>query len=247
MAANAALRSGVGLVTVASARGALPLMAPALPESMWEPLSETSDGTISQAAYPRLQELLAGKSALAIGPGIGRNPDTIALVKKLVQETEVPVVIDADGINAFEGDVARFPPNKPIGLTPHPGEAARLLGCSSSEIQANRLESARKLSSLTKTFVVLKGYRSLISDPAGQVHINLTGNPGMATGGTGDVLTGIVGALLSRLPIDVALRLGVFLHGLAGDLAVEEVGGTSLIATDLIRKLPNAIRSLEED
>ena len=247
MAANAALRSGVGLVTVASARGALPLMAPALPESMWEPLAETSDGAISQAAYPRLQELLEGKTALAIGPGLGRHPETIALVKKLVQETKLPMVIDADGLNAFEGEVASIPPNRPVGLTPHLGEAARLLGCAASDIQTNRLESARKLSSLTKAFVVLKGHRSLISDPAGQVHINLTGNPGMATGGTGDVLTGIVGALLSRLPTGEALRLGVFLHGLAGDLAAGETGETSLIATDLIRKLPNAIRSLEDD
>jgi len=247
MAATAALRSGVGLVTVASARGALPLMAPALPESMWEPLEETTEGAISQAAYPRLKGLLVGKTALAIGPGLGRDPDTVALVKKLVRETELPVVIDADGLNAFEGDAAALPPNRPLALTPHPGEAARLLGCTSSEIQANRLESARRLSSLTKAFVVLKGYRSLISDPAGQVYINLTGNPGMATGGTGDVLTGIVGALLSRQPIDVALRLGVYLHGLAGDLAAEEIGGTSLIATDLIRKLPEAIRSLESD
>ena len=245
MAAKAALRSGVGLVTVASARGALPLMAPALLESMWEPLAETSDGAISQAAYPRLLELMDGKTALAIGPGLGRNPDTIALVKKLVQETELPVVLDADGLNAFEGDLAAIPKNKRLGLTPHPGEAARLLGCSTSEIQTNRLESARKLSSLTKAYVVLKGHRSLISDPAGQVHINLTGNPGMATGGSGDVLTGILGSLFSRLPIDHALHLGVFLHGLAGDLATEDVGATSLIATDLIRKLPQAIRSLE--
>ena len=247
MAANAALRSGVGIVTVASASGALPLMAPALPESMWEPLEQTTNGAISQAAYTRLQELLVGKTALAIGPGLGRDPDTIALVKKLVQETELPVIVDADGLNAFEGDATAFPPNRPLGLTPHPGEAARLLGCTPSDIQANRLESVRKLSSLTKAFVVLKGFSSLISDPAGKVYINLTGNPGMATGGTGDVLTGIVGALLSRQPVDVALRLGVFLHGRAGDLAAEEVGETSLIATDLIRKLPNSIRSLEDD
>jgi NAD(P)H-hydrate epimerase len=131
-----------------------------------------------------------------------------------------------------------------LAITPHPGEAARLLGCPSSEIQKARLDAVRKLAALTKSHVLLKGYRSLISDPSGNVFVNLTGNPGMATGGTGDVLTGMVGALLSRHPVDVALRLGAHLHGLAGDLAAEELGQTSLMATDLIRSLPKALLRL---
>jgi NAD(P)H-hydrate epimerase len=245
MAAHSALRAGVGIVTVATARGALSLMSPALSEAMWEPLEETADGAIAESAYRRLQELLAGKTALAVGPGLGRHPDTVALIKTLVRKAELPIVIDADGLNAYEGDTGAIPPNRPVALTPHPGEAARLLGCSPSAVQKDRLDSARRLSALTKAHVLLKGYRSLICDPSGRGYINLTGNPGMATGGTGDVLTGIVGALLCRQSVEVALRLGAHLHGLAGDLAAEELGQTSLIASDLIRKLPSALRRLE--
>ena len=244
MAAQAALRAGVGIVTVASARGALPLMAPALPEAMWEPLDETPDGAIAASAHGRLQELLVGKTSLALGPGLGRHPETVGLVKRLVRDAETPTVIDADGLNAYQGDTQALPPHRSLAITPHPGEAARLLGCPSSEIQKARLDSVRKLAALTKSHVLLKGYRSLISDPSGNVFVNLTGNPGMATGGTGDVLTGMVGALLSRHPVDVALRLGAHLHGLAGDLAAEELGQTSLMATDLIRSLPKALLRL---
>ena len=244
MTAHAALRAGVGLVTIAAPRAALPLMAPALPEAMWEPLEQTADGAISMSAYGHLQELLGGKSSLAIGPGLGQNPETVALVKRLVIENELPMVIDADGLNAYQGDTEAFPTKRPLALTPHPGEAARLLGCTARDIQKNRLDAVRKLAAQIGAFVLLKGHRTLVSDPSGNVFINLTGNPGLATGGTGDVMTGIVGALINRHPVDVALRLAAHLHGLAGDLAAESQGQTSLIATDVIRSLPKALRRL---
>ncbi len=244
MAAHAALRAGVGLVTVAGPRAALPLMASTLPEAMWEPLDQTGDGAIAANAYGRLQELLEGKTSLAIGPGLGLDPETVGLVKRLVLGTELPIVIDADGLNAFQGDADAFPPKRSLALTPHPGEAARLLGCAARDIQKNRLDSVRKLAAQTDASVLLKGHRTLVCNPAGHVFINLTGNPGLATAGSGDVLTGVVGALINRLPVDVALRVAAHLHGLAGDLAAESVGQASLMATDVIHGLPKALLRL---
>ncbi len=247
MAASAALRSGVGLVTVAAPAGALPMMASALLESMWEPLEETPDGAIGTAALPRALELLEGKTAAAIGPGLGQHPETVSFVKKLVQEIEIPTVLDADGINAFEDNPKAIPTGRPLALTPHPGEAARLLGCGTRDIQRDRLDAVRRLAKELDVGVALKGYRTLVSEPSGWAHINRTGNAGMASGGTGDVLTGMVGAFLAQgLAVGDSLRLGVYLHGLSGDLAVEEKGQASLTATDLIHRLPAAIRQLEK-
>ncbi len=245
MSAQAALRTGAGLVTVASATSALAMMAPGLPEAMWEPLDETLEGTIASSALTRVLELVAGKTALALGPGLGRHPETVSLGKKLVSEISLPAVVDADAINAFEGATRAIPRERPLALTPHPGEAGRLLGCSSAEVQHNRLDAVRRLSSETMTFVALKGYRTLIGEPSGHVHINLTGNAGMASGGTGDVLTGAVGSFLAQgLGVRDALCLGTYLHGLAGDLAAPEVGQVSLVATDVIGKLPQALNKL---
>jgi NAD(P)H-hydrate epimerase len=246
MAASAALRSGVGLVTVAAPRSALPMMAPALVESMWEPLEETPEGTIATGALPKVLGLLEGKTAAAIGPGLGQHPETVSFLKKLVQEVEIPTVLDADGINAFEDDPGAIPSGRKLALTPHPGEAARLLDRTAKDIQRNRLDAVRRLASELDACVALKGYRTLVGEPSGWVHINRTGNAGMASGGTGDVLTGIVGGFLARgLAVGDSLRLGVYLHGLSGDLAAEEKGQTSLTATDLIHELPKAIRQLD--
>ncbi len=247
MAAAAALRSGAGLVTVAAPGRALPMMAPALLESMWEPLEETPDGAIATGALPRALELLEGKTAAAIGPGLGQNPETLSFVKKFIQEIEIPAVIDADGINAFEGDPKAIPPGRALALTPHPGEAARLLNCTAKDIQRDRLDAVRRLAKDLDVGVALKGYRTLVSEPSGRAQINMTGNAGMASGGTGDVLTGMVGAFLARgFAVGDSLRLGVYLHGLSGDLAAEEKGQVSLTATDLIHHLPVAIRQLEK-
>lgn len=248
MAARTALRAGAGLVTVASAASAIPMMAPGLPEAMWEPLPETSHGAIAFDAAERIDELLAERSALALGPGLGLDDDTVRLVHELVGECRVPMVVDADGLNALQGHTGVVPRSKPIGLTPHPGEAARLLGSSAASVQDDRLEAAQKLATTLEVHVLLKGHRSLIAAPSGHTFVNLTGNPGMASGGTGDVLTGIIGGLLAQeVSVESALVAGTYAHGLAGDLAAAELGATSLLATDLIRKLPEAIRSLGAD
>jgi NAD(P)H-hydrate epimerase len=248
MAAEAALRSGVGLVTVASAKSAIPMMAPQLPEAMWEPLPETDSGAISLRAQSRLRELLRDREALALGPGLGTDDETVALVWEIVNASEIPTVVDADGLNALAQKREKIPAGRALALTPHPGEAGRLLGSSAQDVESDRLRAARRLAAETKAHVLLKGHRTLVSDPQGNVQVNLTGNAGMATGGTGDVLTGILGALLAQgVDVEEALLLGAHVHGLAGDLAAAEVGQTSLVATDLIRKLPEALRSLGAD
>jgi NAD(P)H-hydrate epimerase len=248
MAAEAALRSGVGLVTVATAESAIPMMAPRLPEAMWEPLPETDSGALSLKARPRLRELLSDRQAVAIGPGLGTASETVELVQEIVAASGIPTVVDADALNALARDPEKIPAGRHLGLTPHPGEAGRLLGSSAQEVEGDRLVAIRKLAGSTKVHVLLKGYRTLVSDPRGNVQVNLTGNAGMATAGTGDVLTGILGAFLAQgVEIGEALPLGAHVHGLAGDLAAAEVGRTSLVATDLIRKLPEALRRLGVD
>ncbi len=248
MAAEAALRTGVGLVTVASAKSAIPMMAPRLPEAMWEPLPETGSGAVSRNAEGRLRELLRERDALALGPGLGTDDEPVALVREIVSASEIPTVVDADGLNALARKPAAIPEGRRLALTPHPGEAARLLGASVKDVESDRLSAARRLALESKAHVLLKGYRTLVADPRGNVQVNLTGNAGMATAGTGDVLTGILGALLAQgIDVDEALPLGAHLHGLAGDLAAAAIGKTSLVATDLIAKLPEALRGLGAD
>ena len=174
-------------------------------------------------------------------------------MQTLVTEAELPILIDADGVNAFIGAVDLLHgEGREIAITPHPGEMARLLNISASEVVKERLKIAKRFAEEHKIWVVLKGYRTIIASPAGEIYINPTGNPGMASGGTGDVLSGIVGGLLAQgLPMREALILGVFLHGLAGDIAEEEIGEYPLAAGDLISYLPEAIRlvtgELEEE
>ena len=248
MAAEAALRAGVGLVTVASAASAIPMMAPQLLEAMWEPLPETPRGAIAFDAAERLHELLSERSALAIGPGLGLDDETVRVVHELVAECPHPMVVDADALNALQDHKGVIRAGKPIALTPHPGEAARLLGCTTADVQRDRLRAVRGLASDVKAHVLLKGYRSLIAEPGGRTVVNLTGNPGLATAGSGDVLTGIIGALIAQgASVENALIVGAYVHGLAGDLAAAELGETSLVATDVIEKLAAAILSLGAD
>ncbi len=248
MAAEAALRAGVGLVTVASAKSAIPIMAPQIPEAMWEALPETESGAVSIEAAPRLRELLRERQAFAVGPGLGTEDETVDLICEIVAASEIPTVVDADGLNAFARKPGSIPSGRALALTPHPGEAGRLLGTSAKEVENDRLTAVRRLAQSTKAHVLLKGRRTLVSDPSGNVLVNLTGNAGMATGGTGDVLTGIVGSLLAQgIDVEEALPLGAHVHGLAGDLGAAEIGQTSLVATDLIGKLPAALRSLGAD
>jgi NAD(P)H-hydrate epimerase len=249
MAAEAALRTGVGLVTVASAKSAIPMMATRVPEAMWEPLPETESGALARSAKPRLLELLHSRDALALGPGLGTEEETVALVHEIVAALETPAVVDADGLNALARRPDAFSTVAPsMALTPHPGEAGRLLASTAKEVTRDRLRAVRRLARDRGAHVLLKGHRSLVSDPNGNVRVNLTGNPGMATGGTGDVLTGVVGSLLAQgVEIGDALALAAHVHGLAGDFAAAEVGKTSLVATDVIQKLPAALRSLGVD
>ncbi len=251
MAAKAALRAGAGLVTVATAQSALPVIASLGMEYMTESLPETEAGSISLRAldYGRLDGLVKGKSVLAVGPGVGNNAETAELVRTVVNRYDIPVVLDADGLNAFGGCMDTFRSDGRVRiLTPHPGEMARLTGESTAELLARRIDAAREFAQKHRVHLVLKGYRTLTAAPDGQVWVNSTGNPGMATGGTGDVLTGLVAGLLAQYPDRAApmvVAAGVYLHGLAGDLAVSEKGQKSLIAGDLLDALPLSFRSLE--
>jgi ADP-dependent NAD(P)H-hydrate dehydratase / NAD(P)H-hydrate epimerase len=247
MAGFSALRAGAGLSTVATPKSVLATVAAFHPELMTEPLAETKAGTISlRALRTGLDKLLEHKT-LAIGPGISCNFETAEFVRAVVERGNkssiLSMVVDADGLNAFEGAANRLRGRgRIVVITPHPGEMARLTGMSIAEIQANRLEVARNFAREHELIVVLKGHRTLIASPDGTVWVNTTGNPGMATGGTGDVLTGIVAGLLAQHPQYAleATALAVYLHGLAGDLACESVGENSLVATDLLRFLPQA-------
>ncbi len=242
LAGLAALRSGAGLVTVATAASAQPIVAAMAPEYMTEPLVETSDGRINASALEQVLALDA--DVIACGPGLGRGPETTAFVLGLLDRAEVPLVLDADALNAVTEDPARLTgsPERSVIITPHPGEMARLLGASVDDVQANRVELARELARTQRVFVVLKGFRTLIVTPDGTVYINPTGNPGMATGGTGDVLTGMVAAWLAQtLDPEAACRLAVYLHGTAGDLAEAAEGEIAMTATDLLANLGDAV------
>ena len=248
MAGMAALRAGAGLATVATPRSVLPTVAGFHPELMTELLPETAQGTIARQAEDRIVELVDGiklGATLAIGPGISRAPETAEFVRSLfgrLKERPLPIVIDADGLNAFQGHTDELG-GKSLVITPHPGEMARLVGCSTAEVQKDRLGVARKFTREHNLLLVLKGYRTIVTC-GGEAWINMTGNPGMATGGTGDILTGMVAGLVAQFPGAVlfAVLAAVHLHGLAGDVARESKGEQSLVATDLLEALPEAIR-----
>jgi NAD(P)H-hydrate epimerase len=249
---RAALRAGAGLVTAATSRSAHPILAGHVAEMMTEALAETDDGAVAREAAPSLAALEQACDVMVLGPGLTAGEETASLVRDLVDTAQVPVVLDADGLNAFAGRSGDLRTSVPLILTPHPGEMARLLSPPSgppvgaAQVQADRVGVARTLAMQQACYVILKGHRTVIADPEGDVWINTTGNPGMATGGTGDALTGIVGALLAQgiSPLE-SCALGVYVHGLAGDLAAADVGETSLMAGDVIDYLPEAFLHLE--
>jgi NAD(P)H-hydrate epimerase len=250
MAGFAALRAGAGLSTVATPASALKTVASFHPELMTEPLPETRLGTIASSANSESLDTLLKHRTLAIGPGISRHPETSEFVRSLLKriDANTSVVVDADALNAFEEHRSMLQGRGlTLVITPHPGEMARLTGMTIPEIQANRLEVARQFAREHELIIVLKGHRTLIAASDGTVWVNPTGNPGMATGGTGDILTGIVAGLLAQFPTQAleATALAVYLHGLAGDIASEALGENSLVATDLLKYLPQAFaRSL---
>jgi ADP-dependent NAD(P)H-hydrate dehydratase / NAD(P)H-hydrate epimerase len=247
MAGMAALRAGAGLSTVATAKSVMTTVAGFHPELMTEPLDETDAGSISIRALQqgRLDSLADRKTVLAVGPGISRHPETAELVRGAVKKYGLPIVLDADGLNAFENRSAELK-NKAgtLVITPHPGEMARLTNSPIPAIQRDRLNVARLFAREHELIVVLKGHRTLIAQPDGTVWVNTTGNPGMATGGTGDILTGMIAGLTAQNPDHIAdaVIAAVHLHGLAGDVARESMGEHSLVATDLLAGLPEAFR-----
>jgi ADP-dependent NAD(P)H-hydrate dehydratase / NAD(P)H-hydrate epimerase len=244
LACLGALRAGTGLVTCATPASQQPVVAARLSEAMTEPLPETPARTLSAKAVERIVELLSRMDAVALGPGVGLDVETQTAVQALVRGVERPMVVDADALTALAGcvGICREAP-APRLLTPHPGEAARLLGSSIAAVQADRIASARRLAAASGAIVALKGARTVVAAPDGGVTVNPTGNPGMATGGTGDVLTGVAGGLLAQgvLPA-VALGAAVYLHGLAGDLVAETRGQAGLVAGDVADAMPAAIR-----
>jgi len=245
MAGISALRVGAGLSTVATPRSVLPTVAGFHPAVMTEPLEETAEGSISSRALAHVDLLAKGKTVLAVGPGISRVTETSEFVRELLKRGGSPVVLDADGLNAFQGRADELSgKSRPVVITPHPGEMARLTGLTVQAVQRDRINVARNFSHDHRLIVVLKGHRTLVAHPEGEVWVNATGNPGMATGGTGDILTGMVAGFVAQAPdrIFEAVLAAVHLHGLAGDIACECTGEHSLVATDLLKALPEAFR-----
>ena len=242
MAGFSALRTGAGLVTVATPRSVLNTVAGFHPELMTEPLEETETGSISIQAKAAFEQIAAHKTALAIGPGISQHPETVEFVRTVVQ-SKTPIVLDADGLNAFEGKPGKLNgKGRTLVLTPHPGEMARLTGLSTAAIQRDRIGVARSFAKEHGLILVLKGDRTIVAKPDGEAWVNPSGNPGMSTGGTGDILTGIIAGMLAQNPQKPleSILAAVFLHGLAGDVACESTGEHSLVATDLLKALPEA-------
>ena len=246
MTALSCLRSGSGLVTLAVPESVQPIAAMKLTEVMTHPLAETDEKSIAASAVHMILELSRDKQVVAIGPGLTTHKETVSVVKSLVKETGIPMVIDADAINALADSPGLLKERKsPTILTPHPGEMGRLTGKSTAEVQKDRIGVARCFAMEHGVYIVLKGAHTVIAEPSGAVHISATGNPGMASGGTGDALTGIIAGLIAQgLEPAQAAKLGVYLHGLAGDLAAEERGMIGMIAGDLIGRIPAAIKQV---
>jgi len=245
LAARAALRSGAGLVTIAAPAGCLALLAPHGPEFMTLALIEDAAGLVDPAAVEQVLEFDA--DVIAAGPGLGRSPGVRAFVRALAEQCPAPLILDADAVVAFAGEPDRLLARDGVDLilTPHPGEMAALTGLSVEDLQANRLSVARDFASTHRAHVILKGHRTIVATPEGQTFINLTGNPGMATAGSGDVLLGVVAAWTAQLmDAEAACRLAVYLHGLAGDLAEADEGDVALIAGDIVDRLGDAVLEL---
>ena len=270
LTALAAMRTGAGLVTLGIPGSLNTIVAKRILEAMTKPLPETSQKTLSLAAYKQIIDFAKKADVLAIGPGLSRNLQTQKLIRKVISNTNIPLVIDADGLNALAGhlNILRTTPACRTGrqdaqrkthnaclpdrqarrttiLTPHPGEFSRLIGKSVNYIQENRETLAKSFAREYNVVLVLKGHRTVVACAKNKSYVNKTGNPGMSTAGAGDVLTGMITALLGQgFNSFETARLGVYLHGLAGDLAAKEKTQAGLIASDIIEKIPEAIKKL---
>ncbi|GIW82695.1 MAG: hypothetical protein KatS3mg105_4502 [Gemmatales bacterium] len=238
---TAALRSGAGLVRLAVPASILPMVAAFNPCYTTIPLAETTDGLLAEVAVVRVAELLVENDVIAAGPGLGRAAGVTSVIHALLASNR-PLVLDADGLNAVQDEVNRLKRSAPVVITPHPGEFARLLQTTASDVQHHRIEFAVSFAREHNVVVVLKGQGTIVTDGRRLYH-NTTGNPGMATGGTGDVLTGVIAGLVGQgMEPFTAAALGTRVHGLAGDMARNQVGEISLIASDLLNYLPRAFR-----
>jgi hydroxyethylthiazole kinase-like uncharacterized protein yjeF len=251
LSSRAALRAGAGLVTVATPEPVLPVIASAQAEYMSEPLLATSEGTaaLKNSSEGRFAKMEAGKKVLAIGPGLGLNLETQEFIRTIVRQSKLPIVLDADGLNAFaeQADTLRDRKAEFVVITPHPGEMARLLKTSIAEVQRDRVKTATDAAKRWNVQVVLKGSHTIIASPAGEVFVNTSGNAGLAKGGSGDVLTGVLAALTAQFGTSDWLRvlaLGVFLHGKAAEVAVEGTDPSGLLAGEVADAIPEARRRL---
>jgi NAD(P)H-hydrate epimerase len=247
LSGRGALRAGAGLVTIATAAVVSPTVAAGRPEYMTESLESTDHGTIAYRSLDgsSFAEILKGKTALGIGPGLGTHPETQKFIRKVVHETSLPMILDADGLNAFagNGDLLRDRASKFLALTPHPGEMARLLGSTSTAVQGDRIALALDAARRWNAHVVLKGYHSIVASPHGQTFVSTAGNSGLGKGGTGDVLTGILAALIAQFGADDGARvlsLGVYLHGLAAVLSSRSTDMSGLLASEVADAVPHA-------
>jgi len=246
LASLAALRAGAGLVTLGIPGSLNPILESKLTEAMTHPLPETKAGTLSLEGEQEILQLLEGKSALVLGPGLSTHEDTVRLVRQLISHCPLPIVVDADGLNALAGDLSSLHSGRgQTVLTPHPGEMAGLTGLRNSEVQADRAGLASRFARDQGCHVVLKGARTIIARPDGRIHVNPTGNPALSSGGSGDVLTGLLGGLLARgLAPEKAAMCAVYLHGLSADLLAQEVGQAGILAGDLIDVIPSLMAAL---
>lgn len=248
LAGRAALRAGAGLVTIATPESVQPIVAAGQPEYMTEPLNATKSGALSlrSLADGTFGEMEEGKSVLAIGPGLGTHRQTQEFIRTIVTQTALPVVLDADGLNAFDGHAASLRKRKTkfLAITPHPGEMARLLGVSTKDVQADRLKAARESALKWNAHVILKGFHTIIASPMGDLFVNTTGNAGLAKGGSGDVLTGLLAALTSQFGTQDwhrVLTLGVYLHGLAAEnSAYTPELSSGVLAQEVVQSIPSA-------
>ncbi|MGC2605557.1 MAG: NAD(P)H-hydrate dehydratase, partial [Silvibacterium sp.] len=249
MASLAALRTGAGLVTAAVSSSILPIVAGITPELMTIPLPEDAAGAIDVEAID-FDDLLEKKTVLAVGPGLGESPGVEKLLFALMEKSKIPLVLDADALNILAKHPERIDGSgRALVLTPHPGEMARLAGIGTKEVQANREPLAREFAIKHQVTLVLKGWRTLIAHPNGMIAVNTTGNPGMAKGGSGDILTGIVAAMIAQYPdrLPDAVNAAVYLHGLAANFAVREQDEHTLLATDVVAHLWRAFHFRAED
>jgi NAD(P)H-hydrate epimerase len=248
MAGLAALRAGAGLVTVASVESAIPSIAAHAPELMTEPLAELPNGAIAAGALEALGQLAEKRSVVAIGPGIGTSDETAAVVRSLFANSAKPMVVDADALNILAAGDWPTTPDRLRVLTPHPGEMARLTNSTINRVQSDRIACAREFAAARGVVLVLKGERSLLAFPDGRVWVNPTGSPSMATGGTGDILTGMIAGFLGQFPDSPreAIAAAVWLHGRCGEIGALEIGEQPFIATDILRMLPLAMKQVRD-